>query len=486
MLRTYISAQMDCLPDSTNWAVLSVDIGSVSIRTAAITPSGEMLSVHSLPFAKRPPDNVEEIVTRLHEGVRLVVGDCRLQGAAIIAVVIATTIPNHIFLGRDMRPIHRMIPWNEAVAMDEATEVATHNRALGYPLSPSKISGELVLCRVLHEFREHPPLAGQTTRIVEMSEYLGFLLTGQLRANLAARWWRWLFDDPPIELMQRLGLAEHTEKLRLSGVPLSESCGELTPSVAAEWGLPGPVPVFYCGWDTLAACAALSVFAPGILVVSMGTSWNVMMSLPAHASLPPTPLEWVRLPGVGARLAASSVCVRDAGALLDDCLSQFCGREIDAARREGAPVHEVIDRRISALPATCHCVVGDGGRGHSGGHQQLTVTVNIRGSHITPLHVYAGIRAGFVDQIATLVSRLDGQGTSPISVIRVCGGFPKSDLICRQLADATRRPVQRGPEYEVVRGAALLTYTHLGYYQSYLEAAHATVRMRETFLPELL
>jgi len=481
VLRTFIRANLRLERDPRDWVVVGIDVGSGGLRIVAITADGQIVSVWSKPFPTRPATDLGEILAVLNEGMRSIVKEVSYCGRSVAAIGLATTISDLVFLNSKRQVIHRVIAWPEAVAVEEAAEVAELNGAMGGVIGASGTTVEGLIPRLLREVREHPNLAHDVAHVCELSELIASELTGELCANTAARLRKWGFIDPPSGLLAQLGLAAFASKLELPGRRVGERIGELKLSVAYGWRMPDPAPVVQAGWDTLAAAHALSVQRVGIIALTLGTSWNVAARSPLPRVNAMPSLQPQAVPGVPGWFVWAGFL--HAGDLIDSICNEFCQAEIESARRAGVSVYDLLDARTvqSDHRPRVRCIPG--GRRWLTDAGELTLAFDLGvGGCLTPRDIYGAVRTGLVQQLALLVKYLRDHVGLPVSVIRAGGHGAESDPLLQWIADATGCDVQRGPEHATALGAAMSAATGIGICDSLAEAALSMARTRQTFL----
>lgn len=480
LLRTYVRANLPLERDPRDWVVVGIDVGSGGLRIIAITGDGQLFSLWSKPWSAKPIVNLTEILSLLNEGMRHVSRDVRLNARVIAAAGLAVTVSNVAFLGRDMQPVHRIIPWPETEAVDEAAEVAELNRTLGGVVEPAGATAEGIIPRLRWECKHTTDLAQDVTYVCDLSEVIAYALTGKLVANTGARIRKWGFLVPPTELLARLGMAEFADKLSLPGIPVGGQIGDLSLAVANRWGMPDPVPLVQAGWDSLAAAHALAVQHEGTLALTLGTSWTcTVRSWSPRVNAAPS-LQPQAIPGVPGWLVSTGFL--HAGELVDEICDQFCQPAISAARERGLSVYEFLDSRaMHEAPQSVRCIPG--GRRWLSERATTTLVFDLtNGGSLAPRDIYVAVRAGLVHQLSLLVGHLRSQLALPISLIRAGGRGAESDSLLQWIANSTECDVQRGPSDATAIGAALFAAVEVGLHSSLSEAAVCMARARETFL----
>jgi xylulokinase len=175
--------------------------------------------------------------------------------------------------------------------------------------------------------------------IADVQAYLSLHLTGQLVTSRASADTLGLFDlaaaDWSDELVQAVGLRRN----QLPGlVDSGETIGNLLPAVAAEIGLPRPIPLIAGIGDGQSAGLALGIDTPGVAYLNLGTSMVCGIASPTYLTSP----AFRTLIGVGmkADIAAQAGADSDVGGVSGDVAGE--GHDVDASVAASGYVLETV------------------------------------------------------------------------------------------------------------------------------------------------
>jgi xylulokinase len=169
---------------------LTIDVGTTSVKAAAISATGELLAAATAPYATlRPqPNHVEQDPHAWWAATKHVVGEVLKQAAAseLEAVGLSGMAATHVLLDGAGRVLRPAILWQDTRAHREAEELA---RELGQETIASCFGAGLPLtasaqaARMLWLARHEPDTWKRTAVILGSKDYIIFRLTGELATD---------------------------------------------------------------------------------------------------------------------------------------------------------------------------------------------------------------------------------------------------------------------------------------------------------------
>ena len=268
--------------------VIAVDIGTTSLRATLYDQQGAALhreQRHNPPSylddgrVEQDPDSwMKHLVDALH-GAALAAA--RLQ-ARVACIAVTAQRSSLIAVDARGRPLHPAILWQDSRCTALARSMLEHD-PLVYGRTGLKISPVFSAIKMAWLRQERPQLWAATHKLLGVQDWVLFGLTGRYVTDhsLASR----------TNLLDLRTRAWDPELLALFGVPprlLSElvapgaTVGGLLPALAAQFALPGGLPVVSAGGDQQCAALGLGLLAPGHAVANTGTGSYLI----GHAPLP--------------------------------------------------------------------------------------------------------------------------------------------------------------------------------------------------------
>jgi len=461
--------------------VLGLDIGTTSAKAVVFAPDGSALDDAGAGYALHEPErgraeqDAGEVVDAALRVLRDAAAAARDRGAEIAGVSISTAMHALVGVDRDGRAVTPVVTWADTRAADQAERLRSEHPDLhgrtGTPAHPMAPLPKLMW------FREHEP---ETFAAVALWGGLKELVLQRLTAA-------WTVDHSCASgtgLMNLEDLDWDAEALDLAGigadrlgrlVPVTDRF-ELTREAAEATGLDAGLPVVAGGGDGPLANLGVGAVHPGVAACSIGTSGALRLIVDRPVVDPQrrvfcyalTPGRWV----VGGAINNGGVVLQWAR----DALAPDLGD--DAAWK--------------LLEAAAEAPAG------SAGLIMLPYLLSERAPHWSPLprgayvglthahrreHLVRAALEGVCQQLALVLASMRDAG-SEITEIRATGGFARSDLWRRILADSLGMPVAFPAGHEgSAFGAALLGMEALGLVES-IDVAADLVHIDDVVEPD--
>ncbi|MGA1607111.1 MAG: xylulokinase [Planctomycetota bacterium] len=272
--------------------LLGLDVGTQGLKAVLFEPGRGVVAKASVPLRTLgglPPGYSEQHPADWLAAAREALGRLRAEPGFADVCAIGVSGQQHGLVALDaagdvLRPA---ILWNDVRCAVECREIldavggtAAAHRDFGLAaLPPGFTAGKLRWV-----FRHEPAVFAQTKRVLLPHDYLNLWLTGRAAAEAGdASGTGWLdvrnrrYAEPLVG-----ATAPGTADLLAPLLAPGEACGTLRPELAAELGLDKGVLVAAGAGAHKAAALGAGAVAPGIAVLSLGTSGTVF----AHADAP--------------------------------------------------------------------------------------------------------------------------------------------------------------------------------------------------------
>jgi xylulokinase len=335
---------------------------------------------------------------------------------------------------------------------------------------------------------EQPDVYGRTATFVEPIDLINAKLTGTVSASAVSMLLSWLCDnrspdqvryDPVLVKMAGVDAAKLPRLVATQSV-----MGTVLPELAAEFGLPGDLPVVTALPDLHAAAlgsGAIGLYEPHLSIST--SSWigchtpDKRTSIGKQMATVPSALPGRYL--LANNHETAGVCVewaRNAFVLADDGLT----------RPEATGLAD-LDAVAATVPS------GSGGVLFApwlNGERSPVADANLRGSFhnlslsTTRAELVRAVLEGVAHNARWLLEASETVLKQPLTGIRAIGGGSESDVWLQIHADVLGRPVHQvaQPLYAPVRGAAFFAGLVLGRLRP--EDLPARVRIAQTFEPD--
>lgn len=272
---------------------LGIDVGTTSIKAAAVDRDGRILSTAQVPCRMTTPGpgrfEIDAPVEWMGGFKKALdgLGDVFVGRAKALCVssVCASFVPidaggrvlrNAILYGIDTRAAGIASRWNEET-----------EPAVVFPIAGSGFTSHSVLPKIAW-LREHEPeVYHQTAYFVESSNYLTSFLTGRHAWDRPTAAGGHMIDaargEYPSDFLRKVGIDEG--KLPSLRYPL-EPLGRITETASAATGIPAGTTVLTGACDVNAEAFACGAFDPGSLLLVYGSTLSTLYTIGSFMRLP--------------------------------------------------------------------------------------------------------------------------------------------------------------------------------------------------------
>jgi xylulokinase len=260
--------------------VFAHDVGTSSVKSALISPVGEVIHHARSPygFSHPQPGWVEQDPEDYWKGIvqntRVILQESGVNPAQVMGMVFSTQAMGIIPLNKDEQPLMPNITWVDGRAQEQAAWLMglLGGKRIFEKLIGVEITGKDVIPKLRWIRQNRPDIYGEASSILDVNGYLKFRATGKkvfewsgacsYGFNLKKKdWERLLFRISGFDLQKLPPLVRSTDVV-----------GTLTPEAAGQLGLPRDVKVFGGCDDTQAAAVGSGATEEGEAHIYLGTS----------------------------------------------------------------------------------------------------------------------------------------------------------------------------------------------------------------------
>jgi len=461
---------------------MGVDIGSTGCKAMVFMQDGKILSHAYEEYEKISPIEIDSIV--LKKAVFLVIGKAADCGVQVDAICISSFGESFVMLDGTDRPLDNILTYTNLCGQKQCAEMVQKHGEMRF----RKIAGmrplsmySLAKMAAYHE----TGLLDQAKKVMQMGEYIAYLLTGEhaVDYSLASRTMafdvvnkRW--DD---ELLSYAG-AERS----LMGSPVQSGVviGKLRPATAKELSLSSNCVVVAGGQDQVCAATGAGVLSPGLAIDGIGT---VECITPCFTS----PMlrndfldnNYVCVPYTIPDCYATYIFNFTGGSLLKWYRDTFTAGIAEQVAQNGSNFYAYMDS-IGARQPTDLLVVP-----HFAGNATPDMNPDAKGliwglSFDTDnATLYRALLEGVTFEMMYNLEIVTGMGVA-INELRATGGGSKSPYWLQIKADMTGLPITAlNVEEAGITGCVMLAGVTTGVYSDLNEAAKVLVKIREVYEP---
>ena len=472
--------------------VLSFDIGTSSVKAAAVSFDCELLSAALEPLRLYKPhparneQDPEELWAACCGAARQVMQNQKKE--ALRGIVFGTYWKGIIPVDADGHFLYRNLLWCDSRADEEA---AFLNTQLGV-----KCFGSNDYWPKLLWVKNHlPAIYERAACLHEAGSYLKFRATGVAASDYDNNFIR--TTEPSVQTVyDRIVDLCGLDRDKFAPLVMSDAeVGEVTPEAAAQLGVPAGVPVFGGTTDIASVATGAGCSIPGKGHLYMGTSGWIGSAVPTD---PAYPFFLPYYPGTSLALSG----IRSAG--------QTYAWVLDTYYRDVAPSmrYRAAEEEVSRVPAGSRGLVFRPLRPEEqpeGSASAFGTFLNTDASH-TRADFANAVMEGIALQLREAMEKVNVSGFSPypqigtilvrdpevlrkaappsFDVLRAVGGCAKSDTWMQRTADVLNTPVEvpGSPQYAAAAGVAVCALIGLKVFRSFSDAA-SRIRVEKRFEP---
>ena len=462
-----------------------LDIGTTGCKLSVFDTDGNMLGRIYRDYPARRSVSAQEVdAGAIWQSVQDVLREGAARFPGIAGIGVTSFGETFVALDENDQPLAPSMlytdPRGEAQCARLADQLGALHIAEISGVSPSPMYS---LPKLMWLRENRPDLYARTRRVMQMGEYIVYMLTGvaQVDYSLATR--SMAFDIRSLTWSDELLAAAGVDPALFSRpVPTGTSAGRIRPGCAALGFAPETI-VVSISHDQVAAAAGSGVLDDRATVDGAGT---VECMTPVFS-------EWDT-----ARMAAGNYCVvpfvapgkyvtyafsYTGGALVQWFTEQLAGNAASRARESGRSVFDELESGwdgeptgLLVLPHFAGAATPYMDTGSKGVIAGLTL------AH-TEAQIYAACMEGVCYEMRLNQERLREAGIA-LSPLRATGGGARSRVWLQMKADMLNLPVNALQTSEAGGlGSAMFVGVALGAFADLSQAAEAMVRTRETFIP---
>ncbi len=455
--------------------VLSIDLGTQSIRAALYTFKGQLLSLATKGYETYYPapglaeQNPEDWWKAFKLAVQELVEKC--PTISVVAIVASATSSTVLPVDCEGNALTRAILWMDTRASKQARRInETFHPLLRW--CGGTVSPEWFWPKLLWIKEEQPKVYSEAYHIVEALDWLNYKLTGRWvssQCNASCKW-NYLSDKGwSTDFFEEIGVPEFMTKIPSEVLPMGTLIGKLRREAAFDLNCKEGIPVVQGGVDAHASVVGLGNFKEGETSLVLGSSSVLLVNTsscnPISGFWGPykEPL-WKGLNLLEAGQTSS-------GSILSWFIEKVARHYVFEADRRDLNPFDLLDAEASKVsPGSEGVLVLDHWQGNRTPYKDpdsrgviYGLTLGHDASHIGRA-IYEGISFG----IRLLVDYLKRDGIY-ISCIKACGGGTKSGLWMQILTDICEQPLDITMENMTLLGNAIVGATGVGIFSSFTE-----------------
>lgn len=479
----------------SNPVVLTIDLGTQSVRAILVDKDGNILSKtqhrYAKPYYSLNPGWAEQKPEVYWDAVCDVAGrlknEARDLWSGIIAVTITTIRDTWLCVDRDGKPLRDFILWLDKRQCEMKKPLPVFSSMI-FTLARMKDTADLLRkvssCNWIKE--NEGEIWEKTHKFLMVSGYLNFMMTGKMLDSVAN-----MIGHVPFNSKTRAWMDENelnrclfdieTEKLSVLLEP-GETIGRITETAASQTGIPEGLPLIATGSDKGCETLGLSCLKPDSAAIGLGTTATIQFTIDRYME----PLPFIpAYPAVLKGQYNPEVQVYRGYWLISWFKNQFASKEVAEAEKLGVTPEALLEKLLLTVPAGCEGLV------FQPYFTPGVVMPKAKGAMIgfsdahTRAHLYRAIVEGINFALMDGLYTMQRRGKVTIKKLFIAGGASQSDIICQITANMFGLPTYRIQTYEASGlGSSIVAFAAMGIYADAYEAAARMVRVKDEFLPD--
>jgi sugar (pentulose or hexulose) kinase len=477
--------------------ILAIDCGTQSLKAILFSLEGEVLDMERItfePYISPKPGWAEQdpeiYWNSLCKACQVLKSRSSNQFSAIAGVGITALRASMVNVDKNGNPLRNVIVWLD----QRKAEVFYHPR---FPLSfILKMIGMTETLQIAQREgksnwirQNEPEIWEKTYKYLQISGFLNFRLTGEFSDSVASQIGhipfdykrkRWGNPSDPMVFSTKLYPVEKEKLPEL--VEPSAILGTITGIASGLTGIPEGTQVVSCGSDKGCETLGMGVLDQKAVSLSFGTTATVQTTTTTYFE----PIQFMpAYPAVIPGCFNPEVEVFRGFWMITWFKNEFAHKEILEAEKLGIPAEVILnDLLMLSPPGSMGLVLQPFWSPGLADPNAKGAMIGFGDVHKKP-HIYRAVIEGLAFAMKEGLIKIEKAGKTGIDRLMVSGGASQSPAICQIVADVFDRSLLRGKTHETSGlGAAILTATGVGLYNSVKEAVHGMVNYREPVDPE--
>ena len=475
---------------------LSFDYGTQSLRAILFDKMGETRCKVKIDFeqpyfsnktgyAEQDPDFYWQKMIEASKACKEKAGELWND---IVAMSIDTFRDSVIFLDKNNKPVRPMILYLDQRIVNHPIDSMPKGWVALYKLVGmiDVASSQYAATKANWVKKYEPEIWAKTEKVVMLSTYLHYCLTGELMDSTASQTGHVPFDYKTSDWQSDHSLTScifETKSHHLCH-KLFKPCelmARINTKTSNITGLPEGLPIISSGADK--ACETLAVGCVGtdVAAISLGTAATIEITTDKYVE--PLPF----LPAYDSiyygRYTPEIIVFRGYW-MVSWFKNQFAQIEVEEAKKQGTIAEKLLDEKIKDIPVGCEGLVLQPCWSPGVNTPEAKGTIIGWSDCHTRLHLYRAIIEGIGFALYDGLVNMQKRANYNVKRVMISGGGASSRIVCQIMADLLGVSVQKVQTYETsALGAAMASFTGVGEFKSLDEAVHAMSHIKEEYQP---
>lgn len=485
------------MPDMqhTDELILSIDIGTQSVRAVAIDLHGNIVDLHKqhiVPYFSEKPGWAEQDPNYFWQQLCIATQQLWTKNPAIKSRITAVTLTTQrgtvVNLDKNGEPLRPAIHWlDQRQAKLEGFPPKWMKKGLKFLDLYDMMAYAIQQAECNWIRQEQPEIWDKTHKFMLISGFIVYKLTGEFADSIGNTVAYFPFDYKKQQWVSGFHLNKimfkvPPEKLYRLVKP-SDQINVISAKAAAETGIPEGLPLIAAAADKANEVLGSGCITPDIACLSYGTTATLQTTNSRFIEVVPfVPAYPSAVPG----FYNTEIMIFRGYWMISWFKKEFGHREIELAHQLGIEPEALFDEMINTIPP-----------GSMGLMLQPYWTPGIRtpgieakgaiigfGDVHTRAHIYRAILEGLAYALKDGLNKTQRKTGVKVKKIRVSGGGSQSKNAMQLTADIFNLPAEKPHTYETsALGAAINAAVGMKYYPDFETAIGKMTRLSDTYMP---
>ena len=474
--------------------VLSIDCGTQSIRAMLFNQKGDLLDrvkKSFKPYTSSQLDWAEQDADQYWENLCVVTRSLQEKSPdlfeAVEVVTITTQRDTAVFLDQSGRPLRPAVIWMDQRKLQKPLPF-NKTQALALRLTgmwETAISYNRN-CPAHWVKKMEPEIWKQTERVVLLSGYLLFRMTGLYRDSDAAQAGKVPFNHKTRKWEPSFSIKGQIFQIPKEMLPEliepGQKIGKITKRAASESAMPVGLPVIASASDKGCETIGSGCMDDRTASISLGSQASIQTTTKRYFE----PLRYI--PPFAAMIPGHfnpEIQVYKGYWMISWFEREFAEVETREAKELGVSPESLLNKRLATVPAGSDGLILQPLWGAGVKKPEARGSILGFNDQHTRIHIYRAIIEGIGYALLEGAGQIEKKLGHPFTTIAISGGGSQSDVICQITANLFNLPVYRVQTHETSGlGAAIAGFVGIGVYETFEEAIAQMVHKTEWFEPD--
>lgn len=476
-----------------NKYVLSIDCGTQSLRALIFNNKGELIvksKIEYEPYYSKKPGYAEKNPENYYNSLLIALNEIKKHKPDIFSKIegigITTQRDSLTFVDSKGKPVRDTILWLD---QRKAKPVYKPDIFMNLALSITGLKEAIMITQIDGKTnwvkQNEPENWEKIYKVLQISGYLNFKLTGNFKDSIASQIGHIPFSYKKLrwcntqELNYKLFPIEKEKLPEL--IEPGKIIGYITDKAATETGLKKGLPVIATGSDKGCETIGMGVINQSKASLSFGTTATIQTTSSKYFE----PIKFMPAYPAGIKgYYNPEVEIFRGYWMIKWFKEEFGYKEVLEAKKRGISAEEVLNEYLKEIPAgSLGLVVQPYWTAGLKTPSAKGVILGFGDAHKKG-HVYKAVIEGLAYALLEGKHKIEKASKTKINLITVSGGASQSEQICQITADIFNQPILRGQTFETSGlGAAIITFTGLGFYSTINDAIKNMVKYQKEFKP---